>query len=73
VPIIESFRDKIVWQGTVEVYQLVDHPKAAQCYAWSHETDTGGEKFYAVLALPPADSPRKAVQAAIAADARKAP
>jgi hypothetical protein len=73
VAVTETFRGKTVWQGTVEVFDLVGHPKASRCYAWSHQTDAGGEKFYAVLALPPVDSPRKAVQAAVAADARKSP
>jgi hypothetical protein len=71
VSIIEKFEGKTVWAGEVEVFRLLGHQKARHCYAWSHGQDDGSERFVAVLELPPVDSARKAVQAAIAAEARK--
>jgi len=71
IPVTEQFQGKTVWQGTVEVFALKDHPKAQRCYAWSYRKDDGAERYTAVLHLPPIDSARKAVQIAIAAEAKK--
>jgi hypothetical protein len=70
VPITERFQGKIVWQGTVEVFVLRGHPQAQRCYVWAHAQDGGGQRYVAVLELPPVDSARKAVQVAIAAEAK---
>ena len=56
--------------GEVQVFDLIDHPTAQRCYAWSYETDERKERTLAVLHEGPVDSPRKAVQAAIVRDAR---
>jgi hypothetical protein len=66
------FRGEMVWMGTVEVFGLVGHPKASLCYAWGHAPhDTGNEvRIVTVLGVPPVDSPRKAVQVSIVADAK---
>jgi len=71
VPITERFQGKIVWQGTVEVFDLHGHATAGRCYAWSHSKDDGGERYVAVLGVPPVDSAQRAVQAAIVAEAKK--
>lgn len=64
-PVKEVFKGQSVWEGDVEVFDLEGHPKAKRCYAWSHPE--GKEtRFVAVLEIPPVDSPRAAVQAAIA-------
>jgi hypothetical protein len=39
VPVKEVRQGTIVWQGMVEVFALVGHPKARHAYAWFHETD----------------------------------
>ena len=36
VPVHEIFRGATVWQGEVEVFDLIGHPKAMCAYAWSH-------------------------------------
>jgi hypothetical protein len=61
--------DRLAWQGEVETFDLIDHPKAKRCYAWGYEE--GGE-FHAtaVLELPPVDSPASAVNGALAAKTR---
>jgi hypothetical protein len=68
----EMSRGKTVWKGTVEVFELIGHPKAKQCYAWGHAAmDTCNEvRIVTVLSLPPVDSPRKAVQVSILSETK---
>lgn len=68
VIIHEDFNGKTVWEGSVSVFS-VDHPDADICYAWSSPVEgSDRRKFYAVLHIPPVDSPEKAVRASIVAD-----
>jgi hypothetical protein len=60
--VVERFQGETVWQGEVLVFELLDHPAAARCYAW--EVDG---KVTAVLGAPPVDSAQAAVRAAIVA------
>ncbi|MBI5772168.1 MAG: hypothetical protein HZA89_00315 [Verrucomicrobia bacterium] len=73
VPVHEVFRGQTVWQGKVEVFDLTGHPKAKRCYAWSHREGKNdeGERFVAVLEIPPVKSALTAVQASIISDAKK--
>lgn len=70
VPVHEVFRGETVWKGEVEVFDLTGHPKAKRAYGWSHpeHADGTGERFVAVLEIPPVKSPQTAVQASIVAD-----
>ena len=69
VVIVEKFGDKTVWQGTVSVYGLEGHPKATRTYAWSSPIEGSTKRrYYAVLHIPPVDSPEKAVRASIVQD-----
>ena len=72
VPVTESFQGQTVWDGVVEVFDLIGHPKANRIYAWSH--DTGNPKhpkhYVTVLHIPPVISPETAVRAAIAQEFR---
>jgi hypothetical protein len=63
----ETVDGKTVWIGDVEVFALVGHPKAKHCYAWSrrHGKNGEGERFVAVLEIPPVTSPKTAVRASI--------
>lgn len=70
VPIHEEHGGQIVWDGTVHVFDLANHPKATRAYAWSYEREDGKRRFFAVLGIPPINSPRDAVRAAIVAEAR---
>lgn len=67
VPVTESFQGKTVWDGVVEVFDLVGHPKADRIYAWMHDTDDPAhpKRHVTVLHLPPVVSPQTAVKAAI--------
>ena len=70
VPVREVFRGKTIWQGNVEVFDLTGHPKAKRAYGWSHPEgdDNKGERFVAVLEIPPVVSPETAVKVSIVAD-----
>lgn len=69
----ETFQGEPVWEGSVHVFDLQGHPSADMAYAWSSPIeDSDRRKFYAVLHIPPVDSPVAAVRAAIVADHRSA-
>jgi hypothetical protein len=63
VPIHSSFHGKTVWDGSVEVFDLVTHPKAKRCYGWSYGAK---EEFITILELPPVDSAQSAVKVGLA-------
>jgi hypothetical protein len=69
VPVSEVFQEKPVWQGTVFVFEIKGHPQATKCYAWSSPIEGSTKRrYFAVLHIPPVDSPEKAVRAAIVHD-----
>lgn len=69
VPVKETFDGKTVWEGVVHVFKLSGHPKAQQAYAWSSPIDGSDKRrFFAVLHVPPIQSPVDAVRAAIVAE-----
>jgi hypothetical protein len=66
VSVKEVFEGKMVWEGIVQIFDLIDHPKAKRCYAWSHELEGSKKRrFFAVLHQGAIDSPEKAVRASI--------
>jgi hypothetical protein len=73
VPVKETFQGQTVWEGTVEVFDLHDHPETSRVYAWTHYTDDADKprRSVTVLHVPPATTPRKAVQVAIAGEYRE--
>ena len=74
VPVTETFQGQTVWKGDVEVFRLIDHPKAKICYAWAHATGENDQarRYVAVLELPPVDSPQTAVKAAVMSEIKDA-
>lgn len=64
-PVRETFSNQIVWDGEVQVFDLIGHPKAKRCFAWSCATTGERRRFFAVLALPPVVSAADAVRASI--------
>jgi hypothetical protein len=70
VPVHEVFRCQSVWQGDVEVFDQTGQPKAKRAYAGSDKPPSG-ERFFAVLEIPPIKSAQDAVRASIVADAKK--
>jgi len=60
-----------VWEGDVEVFELVGHAKVKRAYAWSEATTGNRRRFFAVLHVPSVASPAAAVRASILADAAR--
>jgi hypothetical protein len=60
----------VVWDGVVQVFDLVGHPTASRCYARSHATQAQRRRFVAVLHAEPIVSPETTVRAAVVAEAR---
>lgn len=71
VPVKETFEGSTVWEGIVHVFKLAAHPKANQAYAWSSPVEGSDKRrLFAVLAIPPINSPVDAVRAAIVQERR---
>jgi len=70
VHVHEKHEGATVWEGDVEVFELRGHKLAKHAYAWSEATTGTRRRFFAVLAVSPIDSPAKAVQGSIYADAK---
>jgi len=67
----ESFEGDPVWFGVVHVFDIEGNPESDTCYAWSSPIEGSKKRrFYAVLKIPPVDSPAAAVRASIVADAK---
>ena len=64
VHVCDRRKCETVWEGDVEVFDLIGHPGARTGYAWACDKDKGSDTI-AVLALPPVDSPLTAVKAAL--------
>ena len=71
VEVDETFEGAQVWKGEVQVFELVGHPKASRCYAWSEAAAGNKRRFFAAMNVPPVDSAVAAVRVSIVADARK--
>ncbi len=72
VPVTETFRGRTVWDGVVEVFELIGHPTTSRLYAWSHATDDPRNplRHVTVLHSHPIQSARDAVRAAIVQEFR---
>ena len=63
-----GFRGEVLWQCEVAVYELTSHPTATRAYAWvNKDADREAGTQVIVLEIPPVDSARSAVAAAMAA------
>ena len=73
VPVKEIHDGQTIWEGEVEVFDI-DHPKTSRVFAWAHDTDDPERprRHVTVLQIPPATTPRKAVQLSIMSDFREA-
>ena len=63
-------RGKTVWEGVVEVFDLIGHAKASRAYAWTHKAAGKKVRHVTLLHIPPVDSPLAAVRASIVKDFR---
>jgi len=73
VPVKETFQGRTVWEGVVEVFELIGHPKASKAYAWAHDTDDPKRprRHVTVLHVDSVTSPILAVRAAIVQEFRE--
>ena len=72
MPVKETFRGETVWEGVVQVFDLIGHPEATRCNAWSHAVgDNDKRRFVTVLHQEPVTSPAAAVRASIIQQARQ--
>lgn len=71
VPVHEKSNGQTVWDGEVQVFELVGRPKAHRCCAWSFATEGTRRRFMAVLGLGPVVDAVTVVRVAIAADAQR--
>ena len=57
-----------LWQGDVEVFDLLGHPLAEKCYAWLdvRSTREAESDYFAFLHRAPVTSAKEAVQASLA-------
>ena len=69
VPVHEVFLDKTLWEGDVEVFDLIGHPKAKRCYGWTYGEP---EEFITILELPPVTDAQSAVKVGVAYQIKKA-
>ena len=69
VPVTVRFREKTLWSGIVEVFDL-HHSVLKHCYAWSHPSGVDGKKSR-IETVFGVSSPLKAVQLALATEVQK--
>lgn len=72
VAVKETFKGQTVWEGAVEVFDLVGHPTAHRVYAWANDTDDPNKprQHVTVLHSRPIKSAQDAVRAAIVREFR---
>lgn len=64
--VVERFKGKIVWEGTVLVFRL-NRPPWELCYSW---IDPAAQSLVTVLNRPPVESPATAVRAYIVSQSK---
>jgi len=62
----EEFQGKDVWEGDVEIFQLEGHSQANVAYGWGWMDEKEEIQYIGILNLPPIESAKDAVKAAIA-------
>ena len=66
VPVHQSQNGKTIWNGAVQVYDLVNSPSGAtRAYAWSYGRADGRRELITVLRTGAVNGPRDAVAAAM--------
>lgn len=71
VPIREMRGEQLVWEGTVTIFDLANHPDGAfRAYAMAHEIGGGKQRIFAILHGKDIVGPRDVVHAAIVAEYR---
>jgi len=63
--VIEKVGDETAFNGQIEIFDIEGHPQANKAFGWAWEDSSGEVQYIGILNVPPIDSPREAVQAAI--------
>jgi len=64
--VVERFGEETIWGGAVSVSLIEGHPQTDKYCAWSSLIEGSKKRqYYAILHIPPIDSPEKAVRASI--------
>jgi hypothetical protein len=72
VPVREMFKRDVVWEGVVHVFDLNLQGEMKRAYAWTSPIEGSDKRrFFAVVAVPPINSPVDAVRAAIVTEHKK--
>lgn len=61
-PVKEEFQCKTAWEGKVEIFELIGHPKTNRAYGWGFQEGKKAE-FSVIIGIPPVTSPEMAVKA----------
>ena len=70
VAVVDTFRGQTMWEGMVEIFALLGHPKAKHAYGWIIGKGVN-KRFIAVLEIPPVKDTLTAVRASIVSQAKK--
>lgn len=70
-PVREEMNGDVIFDGEVETFALLNHPKAQICYAWGYE-ENGRLQTTCVLGIDPVTNPITAVRAAVVSKAKRA-
>ena len=64
VRVREVIVDRVVWEGDVEVFEVIGHPRAQRCFAWVPHQASNGEalRFFAVLETSVVRTPLDAIK-----------
>jgi hypothetical protein len=66
VSVREQVRGETMWEGQVEVFDLIGSTEADRAYAWVQVSgNSGNRQFFIMLHRPPVDSAQMAVRAAL--------
>jgi hypothetical protein len=70
-----GFRDQVIWQGIVEVFDLIKHPFAKRCFVWKSGPAANNPYGSVIASLEsgPISCPEIAIRAAIVADIKTQP
>jgi hypothetical protein len=69
VPVHETLNGRMVWDGVVSIFDLRGSTSEA-CRAYACERQDGKEQVFTIIHSPRVASPRDAVRAAMAAEAK---
>lgn len=67
VPVKEEYQGRVLWEGVVHVFHLIDNVKATRAYAWSSPVDGS---THTVLHIGGIRSPQDAARTAMISENR---